>query len=602
MKLPAAPSETRVEGPSQGRSSTELDRTAALLRGAVAEAEDLRTRLQVAEGRLRVIESSAGWRVILRYRRWLRRTVWSLPGFARIYETIAGAAVRALSGHDFSGDLDDEIPNAAILKEALSSGDVIVCCDWPPGAETARAMGMLKVHGWAACGLGIESVKVSIDSRRPVDIEYGLSRPDVGGLLVDYPDARHCGFAGVCAIDDLSVGLHRLEVKAIARSGASARVVRTFQVDGRDPYQVWIAACERGIVRSEPPRSFNYAPLVSLVTPVYKTPLVHLKRCIDSVVAQTYSRWELILIDDGSGDSALRETLARRASDEQRIKVLSLETNSGIAAATNAGIDAAVGDYVGFLDHDDELAPVALQEVVAALNCESRPDVLYSDEDKITEDGVRFEPFFKPSFSLDLLRSFNYLCHFLLIRRGLFDEVGGIRSGFEGSQDHDLVLRLSERTRRFHRIPQVLYHWRAVAGSTALDARAKPDAAEAAIRALEEHLARSGAPGEVEQAAPKCFRVRYRLDEEPEILIIMPTGGNMPRLTAAVESVLAETEYSNFRLAVADNSRDDQVRGFLRDYAGDRRVTVVDFRGELFNFSHICNRATADDAARFSFS
>ena len=384
-----------------------------------------------------------------------------------------------------------------------------------------------------------------------------------------------------------------MQIEALGSNGERARVVRTFQVDARDPYQAWIDENEREGAQSSDGGDLAYRPLLSVITPVYKTSLHFLTRCVESVQRQTYRHWELLLIDDGSADPALSAALEEFAARDERIKLRPLAANSGIAGASNHGLREATGDYVGFLDHDDELAPFALGEVAAALNGETRPDVLFSDEDKITADGVRFEPFFKPGFSIDLLRSFNYVCHFLVVRRGLLEEVGGLRLGFDGSQDHDLVLRLSERTRNFRRIPKVLYHWRAVAGSTALDISAKPEASRSARRALEQHLHRVGAAGDVEETAPMNFRIQYRRPAEDEVLLVMPTGGNMAHLQGAVESILFGTRYSNFRLAVADNSGDSQAGDYLRKFERDGRLFTIDVRDQPFNFSRICNQAAA---------
>ena len=184
--------------------------------------------------------------------------------------------------------------------------------------------------------------------------------------------------------------------------------------------------------------------------------------------------------------SRLTSILEEFASRDDRIRVKTLPKNSGIAAATNAGLAICSGDYVGFLDHDDELADVALLENVRALNEDPSLDVLYSDEDKLDAQGNRYDVFFKPDWSPDLLRSCNYITHFLVCRRSLIEQVGGLRLGFDGSQDYDLILRLSERTDHIRRIPKVLYHWRAIPGSAALSVDAKPHASQLSRLALTE--------------------------------------------------------------------------------------------------------------------
>ena len=342
-------------------------------------------------------------------------------------------------------------------------------------------------------------------------------------------------------------------------------------------------------------------PLISILTPVHKTPLPLIEHCVESVLRQSYPTWELCLVDDGSGDPELTARLEAYAREDRRIRVQTIGTNRGIAETTNACIEMATGSYVAFLDHDDELAPFALAEVVNAIRGEHPPDVVYSDEDKITPEGSRHQPSFKPGFSLDLLRSYNYICHFLVVRTELLRTAGGLRPGFEGSQDYDLVLRLAEATREFKRIPQILYHWRSTPGSTAESLMSKPAASQNGRRALEQHLQRVGLRAVAEEIRPGRYRVRHEPANDPEVLIVVPTGGNLPHLQKCISSVLTVTGYSNYRLCVADNSRDDAVEKHLKTIP-DPRVTRLDFRGDPFNFARICNRAVANDpAAQYLF-
>ncbi len=569
----------------------DLDFALAALRHAETATEELRTRLERAEQRLQLIENSIGWRAILRYRRWLRSAIWSVPGLARAYEAIAGAALRALSGAGSPEASSLSLSLGSIIEETLTSSDVTLCCDWPRADHSARVAGSLPVMGWAVARTGVEAVRITVDSKHAVEVETGVERRDVGIALPEYPDARLSGFRAAVNVTELSAGPHFLVIEAVARSGEVSKAVRKFRADKRDAYQIWMAECERKPPSAKAPQAFAYRPLISVVTAVYNTPFDCLGRCVESLSEQTYGRWELLLVDDGSSDPSLAAELKRLAETDRRIQLLATGTNRGAAAALNLGIASAAGDYIGFLDHDDELAPFALEEVAAALNNDVRPDVLYSDEDKITAEGARYDPFFKPEFSPDLLRSFNYVCHFLVARTALLREAGGLRASFDGALDHDLVLRLSERTTKIRRVPRVLYHWRAIPGSTALDAAAKPHAGESARRAIEQHLERSGLEGEVEEIETLRFRVRYRLPEEPEILIVMPTGGNMPRLSEALESVLADSRYGNFRIVVADNSTGSEVHTYLRRFERDSRVLELDFRKEPFNFSRLCNEA-----------
>ncbi|MCP3138248.1 glycosyltransferase family 2 protein [Pyxidicoccus xibeiensis] len=269
-------------------------------------------------------------------------------------------------------------------------------------------------------------------------------------------------------------------------------------------------------------------PRFSLVTPAWETPGPVLRACIDSVRAQVYPHWELCIVDDGSRSAGVEATVRRLAEEDPRIRFTRLSANQGIARATNAALALATGDFIGFLDHDDLLAPHALAEVALRLEAAPDTDVLYSDEDKVDGEGRRFAPYLKPALSPELLRAVNYVCHFLVVRASLVREVGGIRPGFEGAQDHDLVLRLLERTRRFVHIPQVLYHWRTLPGSTATDASAKPAASEAGRRAVAEHLARLGEAGEVETHAPGLYRICHPLPPRPRVSVLLALGEGAP--------------------------------------------------------------------------
>lgn len=266
-------------------------------------------------------------------------------------------------------------------------------------------------------------------------------------------------------------------------------------------------------------------PLISLITPAYETPAPVLRACIESVRAQSYPHWQLCLVDDGSRGPEVARLASDYARVDTRIRFERLEHNGGIARASNAALEMATGEYVGFLDHDDVLQPHALAEVARHLDAHPETDVLYSDEDKLDSQGRRFNPYFKPALSPDLLRAVNYICHFLVVRASLLREVGGVRTGFEGAQDHELLLRLLERTSRFAHLPKVLYHWRAMPGSTSVDASAKPAASEAGRRAVAEHLRRLGEEGEVEACAPGLYRVRYPLRDRPLLSLALLGDG-----------------------------------------------------------------------------
>ncbi len=251
-------------------------------------------------------------------------------------------------------------------------------------------------------------------------------------------------------------------------------------------------------------------PFFSLVTPIYNTPLKVLFECIYSVRTQAYPYWELCLVDDGSSHKTTLALLDALANEDKRLRVLHLPENQGICAATNAGLAMARGDYVGFLDHDDRLAPNALHAMAKSIRQQPDTQVLYSDRDMLSPRNTRFMHLFKPDWSPETLLSGNYLFHLVVYRRDLLKQLGGVRGEFEGSQDYDLILRAADTQAKVLHLPQVLYHWRQHEQSVSLDHNAKAYAYEAGIRAVEESLQRCGLQGEVEEN-PNLWRGNYRV-------------------------------------------------------------------------------------------
>lgn len=321
-----------------------------------------------------------------------------------------------------------------------------------------------------------------------------------------------------------------------AFNAQAVQILRAWALQHQAPvsYETWYAQRERQRHPQLLPalERLVQRPLLSIVTPTYETPEPLLRACIESVQAQSYPHWELCLADDGSRSPHVVALLEEYARRDARIRFVKLESNVGIAAATNAALALARGEWVGFLDHDDLLAPHALAEVALRLQAEPSVDVLYSDEDKMDVEGRRNSPTLKPDWSPELLRTTNYLCHFLVVRRSLLEQAGGIRQGVEGSQDYDLILRLSERTQRFAHIPEILYHWRAVPTSTAAASSAKPAASDAGQRSLAEHLERCGEQARVETLMPSVYRVRYPVAADTTVSLVLapPVGAELPLL------------------------------------------------------------------------
>ena len=337
-------------------------------------------------------------------------------------------------------------------------------------------------------------------------------------------------------------------------------------------------------------------PLISVLMPVFNTDPVLLEQTVESVRAQLYPNWELCIADDGSTRADTRAALERAMESDDRIRVIFREVNGHICKASNSALDLVNGELTALLDHDDLLTEDALYRVAAAVIGDPDRAVIYSDEDKIDGRGRLYDPYFKPDWNPDLLRSQNYFNHLTVYRTELVKRVGGFREGFEGSQDYDLLLRVVEcvEDKAIHHIPRVLYHWRAVAGSEALEAGVKEYTRNAAHRALEQHLGRRGERGAV-LPAPECpgqWRVRYPIpDPAPRVSIIVPTRNGLSLLTRALESVLHRTDYPDYEIIVVDNGSDDPaVCGYLDKLAELGQIRLI--RDERpFNFSALNNRA-----------
>ncbi|TFG89257.1 MAG: glycosyltransferase family 2 protein, partial [Gemmatimonadales bacterium] len=338
-------------------------------------------------------------------------------------------------------------------------------------------------------------------------------------------------------------------------------------------------------------------PRISIMTPVYNVDARWLERCVQSVVSQLYPNWELCLVDDGSTRAETLQALETLKGADPRIKLETLPDNRGISAATNSALQMATGEFIALLDNDDELTPDALLEVAALLDRHPEADFIYSDEDKLNASGQRCEPFFKPDWSPELLRSYAYTCHLTVVRKALVESVGGFRSDYDGAQDYDLTLRVSEQTKRIFHIPRVLYHWRKIAGSAADRVDAKRWGLGAARRALADHARRVSPGAEVlpAEGAPGCFRVRHRIHGSPLVSILIPTRGQTNGKSPAVEellyrcvrSIMNKTDYCNYEVLVAyNNSLDPDIAAFFEHRP--HRLLNYPLSGR-FNFPHKLN-------------
>ncbi|HEX8117241.1 MAG TPA: glycosyltransferase, partial [Pyrinomonadaceae bacterium] len=368
-------------------------------------------------------------------------------------------------------------------------------------------------------------------------------------------------------------------------------------------YREWVAKCDtltdadRARI-AELSEALSYKPLFSVLMPVYNVDEVWLRRAVESALGQLYARWELCVADDRSTRPHVRRVLEEYAARDPRVRVVFREENGHISRASNTALGMARGEFVALLDHDDELAEHALYTVAEELNAHPEADLVYSDEDML-EGGRRLDPFFKPDWSPDLLLSLNVISHLGVYRTSLVREVGGFREGFEGSQDYDLALRVTERAPASHvrHVPHVLYHWRRIPGSLAAGAGEKEYAHPAARRVINEHLRRKGVKAEVTSGLGTLHRVIYSLPSPPPPVSIILAAACGPAAVEAVELLLARTDYAALELLLIASEGVEENAASL--HVGDERVRLIRHRQDSqgsYSLPGLIN-AAADEAA-----
>ena len=364
------------------------------------------------------------------------------------------------------------------------------------------------------------------------------------------------------------------------------------------PYGPWFEKhkVSREQLEKQRGRKWERMPLLSIVVPAYRTPEEFLAQMIDSLLAQSYERWELCIANGSPKDEGMQKVLREYTGKDSRIRVKDLEENLGIAENTNAALAMASGEFVGLLDHDDLLAPNALYEVADRILTDDQTDVLYTDEDKVTTDlKEHFQPHFKPDFSIDLLRSNNYICHFFVVRRSLLEKAGGFRRDFDGAQDYDFIFRCTEAARKIVHIPEVLYHWRTHRESTADNPVSKMYAFDAGKRAIESHLKRCREQGVVSHTKDLGFyRVDYPVQGNPLVSVIIPSKDHSDMLMRCVNSIKEKTKWKNYEIIIAENnSVQKETFDCYQKLQEDPRIRVITWERE-FNYSAINNFAVRE--------
>ncbi len=473
---------------------------------------------------------------------------------------------------------------------------------------------MLEIEGWVLDQRGIAEVSAVDESGAAFACRLSRGRrPDVverRNLDACYQE-QEIGFRVSARLEDIAgkkvilrfrgenlEKSHETDIKKLRRENKSrvfwGRLTGFSNADTRN-YEAWFKRHAVNLREAMRQRRtvFPYAPLISIVVPLYNTPLPYLKELIDSIRKQTYANWQLCLADGSEGEE-IREYLKKNYGRERRLYYKKLKKNGGISGNTNAAVHMARGEYIMLCDHDDIVTADALFEIVKALNKNRRADVVYTDEDKVSMDGQHyFEPNFKPDFNLFRFRENNYICHIFAVKRELLEKAGLFRPEFDGAQDYDLIFRCCEKAERIVHIPKVLYHWRCHMESTAADPESKRYAYEAGRRAVEEHYERMGIPAEVELTErPGWYRSRVKIQGKPMVSIIIPNKDHTGDLNLCLSSIYEKSTYQNFEiLIVENNSEKPETFAYYEEISGKYpRLQVLTWKKE-FNFAAINNFA-----------
>lgn len=452
--------------------------------------------------------------------------------------------------------------------------------------------GKIFATGWAVSSVAENEIEITVtdEKKTPVDaIVTWAARPDVGLAKYGDPKAGHVGIfleipfrgqhlatvhfkeknAQGNVISEQSLPLNPAliaarkflkESKAQYVSTKKSLIWLKKKLTGNEyaDYDTWlrIMRVSRQELFEQRKTKFSYAPKFSVVVPLYHTPAKFLKDLVRSMMYQSYANWELCLVNASPEDVHLTSLLENWAMRDKRIRVIRLEKNLGIAQNTNAGIAASTGEFIAFLDHDDFLEPDALFCYADALNKDKTIDVFYSDEDKTDEYAAHyFYPHFKSDFNIDLLHANNYMCHFLAVRKSLVDTVGGLNEKFDGAQDYDFVLRLTENTKKIYHCPGILYHWRCSNQSTAANQGNKMYAIHAGKAALNAHYKRIGWNARAQEGAVDgWYQTKFTLKEEPLVSILIPNKDHTDDLDVCLNSFFERADYQNYEFIIIENN------------------------------------------------
>ncbi len=575
------------------------------------EGNDLEAQVRAANEKVRELESDlrASQRqiarvleLIERQQRQLNSQESSVARLDRILmEILTGRTWRTLraTGHLIKKLVPVHVGGNAGQSVALTRKRSYLVCDEPKANDRKPRSGSIAVRGWCLSEGGVGSVQVEVPGLPRLEAPPSIPRPDVRKAHPDLDRTGSSGFALEFDSLKLPKGHYPITVRVISEGVPVREATTSIFIDHErgfaSDYDRWIYEFERPDDEFIQLKlaSIQYRPLVSILMSVYNTDPSELTAAIQSVLDQSLSNWELCIADDCSPRSEVREILDGFARQDGRIKLAFQRERGGISKTCNAAWQMAAGEYIAFLDHDDALAPHALAHLCETIERAPDADLLYSDEDKIDRKGKRFDPFFKPDWSPDLLLSENYICHFLVLRQDLAGKIGTFHSDCDGSQDYDLILRATEHARRIEHIPKVLYHWRAGTASTAASIDNKQYAVDAAHEALQRYSDRAGNQITVERGKiVGRWRARYPIASGTRVSIIIPSGGKVDVLRANLESLFHTTAYADYEVVVIDNSRSGAIEKTVAELqAPVPALRYIDWRNKPFNYSAINNAA-----------
>lgn len=389
------------------------------------------------------------------------------------------------------------------------------------------------------------------------------------------------------------------EVAFIEEKKPEIKKRQSFEEVILDQYHNWIHQVELPVrsVEKNQQQSFTYQPKISILIPVYKVEAKWLRRCLRSIEKQWYANWEVCIVDDASNSPEITEVL-EEYRHITRVKVAVHQKNRHISQTTNTALEMATGEFIALVDHDDELTEDALYEVVKVLNQHPNAQLIYTDEDKLTDYGFRYDPHFKPDWSPDLLMNQNYISHLGIYRTDIAKQIDGFRIGYEGVQDYDFLLRYIEQidTKQIYHIPKILYHWRAIVGSTALDVTEKSTVYELGAKVLNESLQRRNIKGNVQIGRTLGdYKVNYEIIGQPLVSIIIPTRNGYDDVKLCIDSIIKKSTYLNYEIILADNGSDDPNMQVLFDaYKAQLKNKFTHLYLDIpFNYSRINNLAVA---------